>query len=177
MNNQQDIDKQKQNARPLTGYHVAAMIGSFFAVIITVNLTMAWFASSSWTGLVVKNSYVASQQFNQKIRSARAQKALGRRLSFEYSNGRLLFSLIDAQGQPVTTEKLIATIGRPVAEDNDVDVALPHIGEGRYQGKVDLPKGIWGFQLNSQNQQKYHIEGRFYVDQAGQGVMERQSSK
>lgn len=47
-----------------TGYHMIACVVSFFAVIIFANVTMAWFASSSWTGLVVKNSYVASQQFN-----------------------------------------------------------------------------------------------------------------
>ena len=179
MNNQQDSAKQPQNAvqRPLTGYHVAAMMVSFFAVIIAVNLTLAWFANSSWTGLVVKNSYVASQQFNEKIETARAQKALGRKLTFEYSNSLLSFSLKDAQGQPITNEKLIATVGRPVSETDDVKVSLSYIGQGRYQAKIDLPKGAWGFALDSQNQQKYHIEGRFNVNKDGRGVMEKEDSR
>ena len=179
MSNQQDFAKQSQSAtvRPLTGYHVAAMVISFFAVIIAVNLTMAWFATSSWTGLVVKSSYVASQQFNEKIETARVQKALGRKLTFEYSEALLSFSLTDAQGQPITDEKLIATLGRPVSEGEDVDVTLSHIGEGRYQAKIDLPKGAWGFELDSQNQQKYHIEGRFNVNNDGRGVMEKENSR
>ena len=35
--------------RPFTGRHMAIIIISFFAVIIAVNLTMAYFARSSWT--------------------------------------------------------------------------------------------------------------------------------
>ncbi|HLA02420.1 MAG TPA: FixH family protein, partial [Aestuariivirga sp.] len=45
--------------RTFTGWHMAAITISFFAVIIAVNLTLAVFASSSWSGLVVANSYVA----------------------------------------------------------------------------------------------------------------------
>ena len=63
--------------RPFTGRHMAIIIISFFAVIIAVNLTMAYFARSSWTGLVVKNSYVASQSFNRDAEIARQQQALG----------------------------------------------------------------------------------------------------
>ena len=39
---------------------------AFFGVIIAVNVVMATLASTSWTGLVVENSYVASQEFNRK---------------------------------------------------------------------------------------------------------------
>ena len=44
-----------------TGFHMLACMIVFFGVIVAVNLTMATLASQSWTGLVVKNSYVASQ--------------------------------------------------------------------------------------------------------------------
>ncbi|QND69666.1 hypothetical protein HB777_39635 (plasmid) [Mesorhizobium loti] len=37
-----------------------ALILAFFTTIIIVNLTMAVFASRSWTGFVVKDSYAAS---------------------------------------------------------------------------------------------------------------------
>ena len=39
-----------------TGYHMLAIMVAFFGVVIAVNLTMATFASRSWTGLVVENS-------------------------------------------------------------------------------------------------------------------------
>ncbi|TIU14500.1 MAG: cytochrome oxidase, partial [Mesorhizobium sp.] len=63
--------------REFTGRHMLATILAFFGVVIAVNLTMATFASTSWTGLVVENTYVASQQFNRKAEEGRAQAALG----------------------------------------------------------------------------------------------------
>ena len=47
--------------REFTGWHMAITMIAFFGVIISVNLTMAILASSTWTGLIVKNGYVASQ--------------------------------------------------------------------------------------------------------------------
>ena len=60
-----------------TGRHMLAAMLAFFGVIIAVNITMAVFAQTSWTGFVVRNSYVASQEFNGKVAAARAQAALG----------------------------------------------------------------------------------------------------
>ncbi|ESY87148.1 FixH family protein, partial [Mesorhizobium sp. LNHC229A00] len=63
--------------REFTGRHMLAIIPAFFGVVIAVNLTMATLANTSWTGLVVENTYVASQQFNRKAEEGRAQAALG----------------------------------------------------------------------------------------------------
>ncbi|ESZ68246.1 hypothetical protein X726_32300 [Mesorhizobium sp. L103C105A0] len=63
--------------REFTGRHMLATVLAFFGVVIAVNLTMATLANTSWTGLVVENTYVASQQFNKKAEEGRAQAALG----------------------------------------------------------------------------------------------------
>jgi nitrogen fixation protein FixH len=60
-----------------TGKHMLATMVAFFGVIITVNLIMARFAVTTWSGLVVPNTYVASQQFNAKAAEARAIDAIG----------------------------------------------------------------------------------------------------
>ncbi|MGO4840209.1 FixH family protein, partial [Rhizobiaceae sp. 2RAB30] len=60
-----------------TGRHMLAIMVAFFGTIIAVNVTMATLAGRSWTGFVVKNSYVASQEFNRKAEQGRAQAALG----------------------------------------------------------------------------------------------------
>ena len=44
-----------------TGYHMLGVLVLYFGTIITVNLVMARFAITTWTGLVVENTYVASQ--------------------------------------------------------------------------------------------------------------------
>jgi nitrogen fixation protein FixH len=64
------------------------MLG-FFGLIIGVNLTMAYLAVGSWPGLVVKNSYVASQQFNATLRDAAHQADLGWTGTLEYRDGAL----------------------------------------------------------------------------------------
>ena len=50
-----------------TGWHMLGVIGLFFGTIISVNFYMAYQAVHSWSGLVVENTYVASQQFNAKV--------------------------------------------------------------------------------------------------------------
>ncbi|MCF6320609.1 MAG: FixH family protein [Rhizobiaceae bacterium] len=160
-----------ENPRKLTGYHVLAMVLAFFAVIITANFSLAWFATKSWTGLVVKNSYVESQQYNDKIAAAARQKARGWQMKFAYSNNILEISMSDRDKQPVIIDKLQATIGRPVSENQDVDVILLHKGSGRYETNVELSAGLWGFKLNSDGEEQYYIEGRFVVDENGIGKM------
>ena len=63
--------------REFTGRHMLASILAFFGVIIAVNLTMAYFANSTWSGLVVANGYMASQSFDDDLAKARAQDAMG----------------------------------------------------------------------------------------------------
>ena len=65
----------------ITGKHVLAITVSAFAVIIGVNVVMAWKAISTFPGLEVKNSYVASQTFDA---DRAAQQALGWTLVPEY---------------------------------------------------------------------------------------------
>ncbi len=56
--------------RPLTGWHVLAMFVAGFGIIIGVNLTLAFKAVSTFPGLEVPNSYVASQRLASELRHA-----------------------------------------------------------------------------------------------------------
>ena len=87
--------------KPLTGWHVLAMLVAFFGVIIGVNLTMAWFANSTWSGLVVANGYVASQSFDKDLAKARAQEALGWKVEFTASENRIRLTFEDKAGQKI----------------------------------------------------------------------------
>ena len=65
----------------LTGKHVLVITVSAFAVIIAVNLLLAYKAVSTFPGLEVQNSYVASQVFDT---DKAAQLALGWTLTPSY---------------------------------------------------------------------------------------------
>ncbi|MFN7052645.1 MAG: FixH family protein, partial [Gemmobacter sp.] len=58
----------------ITGRQVFAFTAGAFGIIIAVNVLMAYKAVSTFPGLEVKNSYVASQNFDTE---RRAQEALG----------------------------------------------------------------------------------------------------
>ena len=67
----------KTSAQGFTGLHMLLSTSAFFCVVIAVNVTMAVYASSSWSGLVVENTYVASQEFNRKAAAMKAMATSG----------------------------------------------------------------------------------------------------
>ena len=60
-------DNDQVTKKELTGRKVFAIMATGFSVIIGVNITMAYSAISTFPGLVVKNSYVASQNFDREL--------------------------------------------------------------------------------------------------------------
>lgn len=60
-----------------SGPHMAAILLSFFGIVVAVNFTMAMFATRTFGGVVVDNSYVASQKYNGWLAAARRQDQLG----------------------------------------------------------------------------------------------------
>ncbi len=133
------------NERPseFTGRHMLSIILAFFGVIITVNLTMATFATTSWSGFVVKNSYVASQQFNEKAERGRAQAALGWTGTLSIEGATLRYSLADAEGRPVPLEAVDVNFRRPVSDTEDRSFALAPGAEGWEAAAPDLHEGVW----------------------------------
>ncbi len=130
-----------------TGKHMLVIMIAFFAVIVAVNLTMAMLASRSWTGLVVKNSYVESQKFNTKLAQSRQQSKLGWRGKLMSTAGGVSAALTDGDGNAVSLEELAIVFGRPVSEVQDVKVLLERSFGGSYFGRVELPAGYWNAEL------------------------------
>ena len=126
-----------------TGWHMALVMGLFFGTIITVNMTLAYYANTSWTGLVVKNSYVASQQFDTETARLKKQQKLGWTISSGYSAGTISLGIADKAGKPVDIAELSAKIGRPVTESDDRQLPLTRAHDGSYLAQTELAKGIW----------------------------------
>jgi nitrogen fixation protein FixH len=115
-----DMPKQRE----FTGRHMLVVIVSFFAVVIGVNVTMATLAQKSWTGLVVENTYVASQQFNEEARKGRAQAALGWKGTLVIASGEIGYSLVDSNGKPVSLHGVRMLFRHPAYEAEDQSVTL-----------------------------------------------------
>jgi nitrogen fixation protein FixH len=124
----------KSRTRPkgeFTGRHMLFIMLAFFGTIIAVNLTMATLANRSWTGLVVKNTYVASQQFNEKAALAREQQALGWRGELTIADGTVSYRLTDRSGDPVPVEAVRMILRRPVSEQGDLTLELARAAHTR----------------------------------------------
>jgi nitrogen fixation protein FixH len=135
--------KQIINPDKFTGYHMIAVITLFFGTIIAVNLTLAFYASSSWTGLVVKNTYIASQIFEDKKLEREKQRSLGWHSDVLYQDGMLRLVISDGDGKGINAANVMAKIGRVTHENDDQLLTLLPNPTGGYFVKTELYSGVW----------------------------------
>lgn len=134
---------------PFTGWHMLAVIVAFFGTVITVNMVMAFFATGTFPGLVVANSYVASQNYNELLEKARAQDAAGWQHGLETQDGIVRFTLADRSGEPVTGLDVSARIGRPSSLQYDREFPFVARDVGAYETEEALPPGMWEVDLEA----------------------------
>ena len=103
--------------KEITGRHVVLGFVGAFGVIIAVNIALAVNAVRTFPGLEVKNSYVASQEFDVQ---REAQEALGWDVAARVEDGELILTFADATGpvQPVI-EKAIFGHATSVRDDQN----------------------------------------------------------
>jgi len=127
---------------PLTGWHVLVFFCLFFGTIVAVNMTLAFFATGTFPGLVVKNSYVASQNYNAMLEKARAQSEIGFKAQLVEKPGGLQFHLADRSGVPQRGLSVTAHAGRPASNREDRALVFTQSGDF-YRADAALPAGRW----------------------------------
>lgn len=132
-----------------TGRHMLFSMLAFFGVIIAVNLVMAVFASTSWTGLVVKNSYVASQEFNGRIAANKAQAGRGWTADVKLDGPRLRYRLTDRQGEVVTPTHVSMTVSRPTHEGADRQMTMQPTEAGWFLSPALPAPGVWNLEMTA----------------------------
>lgn len=141
---------RRRSTGEFTGRHMLIITLTFFGVIIAVNMTMATLARSSWTGLVVQNSYVASQQFNRKAEEGRAQAALHWQGKLTVADGMIRYLLRDADGKLVLPTSVKVAFRHPAsdAEDRMVEL-LPEPG-GAFSARQAVRDGAWIVEVHAE---------------------------
>jgi nitrogen fixation protein FixH len=126
---------------------MALILVAGFGVVVAVNLTMARLAVSTFGGVVVDNSYVASQNFNRWLDQAERSRALG--WSPEVSrndDGRVVVGFVEAQTAPRT---LIAVARHPLGQMPDVQLQFDRDADGRFVSATSLPSGRWVLRMEA----------------------------
>ncbi len=128
--------------REFKGWHMLVLTVSAFAVIIAVNVVMAWQAIATFPGLEVDSSYLASQDFDA---DKAAQLALGWTLkpSYDQETGIVRLDFVGPDGKPVTLRDLSVLIGRPTEARDDRSPSFVQGADGAYQAREDLRPGKW----------------------------------
>jgi nitrogen fixation protein FixH len=138
-------DKEKGTGKELTGRKVFFMFAGAFAVIISVNVFMAYSAVGTFPGLVVKNSYVASQSFDDE---RAAQEALGWDVTAQIENSSLKLDILGPNGQAAPVQNLNATLGRATQRQDDQDLTFTQGLDGVHVASVgELAPGKWELRL------------------------------
>lgn len=147
--------------RAFTGWHMTAILLAFFGVVVSVNMTMATFATRTFGGKVVENSYVASQHFNAWLAEARAQDALGWSHAVALGEGRRVTLTMTAGGKPLDGVVAVGFARHPVGRAADVPLRFVSAGAGRFESDAPLPAGRWYLHLTAT---RAGAEARFIED-------------
>jgi len=132
--------------KPFTGKHMAIACVAFFGVVIAVNVLMANLAVSTFGGVVVENSYVASQQFNGWLDQARADKALGwKAVIVRGGGGEVRVDLRDKAGATISGARVTAVAEHPLGHRVDQRLAFTQREPGIYT--APLIAGRWRIKL------------------------------
>jgi len=138
------------------GWWYPLVIVGAFAVIIPVNLTMAYFATSTFTGLETKDAYLKGIAYNQNLAMAKAQKELGWKVETSLAavpdqpgpTAKIVVRYTDRDGKPVEGLDVNALVIRPTTAGHDHQIHLDPMGQGSYGGVYPLPlKGQWSFDI------------------------------
>ena len=133
--------------RRFTGWHMTGILVAFFAVVIAVNMLMATLAVRSFGGVVVDNSYVASQNYNEWLAASRAQDKLGWTITAKRAaDGKVALTVKDkgTAGAGFTAE---AVAQHPLGRAPERKLAFVPLGNGEWQSTQALPATRWTLRL------------------------------
>ena len=136
------IEETTDGGKPLTGRKVFAIFAGAFAVIIGVNVFMAWSAIGTFPGLEVKNSYVASQTFDA---DRAAQETLGWDVTAALEgNDTVTLTIIGPNGRPARVEAIEGMIGRSTERQDDQTLTFTRNDRGVHVAEImPLDVGKW----------------------------------
>lgn len=150
--------------RELKGWHVLAMVLTFFGVTIGVNVLLTTYALSTFSGEDIAKPYQRGLAYNAVLASRRAQAVLKWSASIDVardgSSGAVVaVTIAGVDGVPRSGLNVEATLRRPTDARFDRTVALEADGHGAYRAIVkDVAVGQWDIVARAHDAQSVAFE-------------------
>ena len=127
-----------------TGKHMLAIFVTGFGIVAAVNFTMASLATSGFHGIVVQNSYVASQKFNGWLDKAERSRALG----WDATATRREDGRVELTTKAVPAGAIItAELRRPLGAREYASLRFEPLGDGSWHSLETVAPGRWTVRL------------------------------
>ena len=139
--------------RELTGRHVLMWLVGFFGIVLAVNVVFVYLALDSFTGVETEQPYLKGLAYNETLKEADAQQALGWEVSLSRDvlgprHWRIVATFVGADGHEVTGLDVRLGLRRPASDSYDVTLELLPDGTGRYvSDHVFSLEGQWDLRL------------------------------
>jgi len=141
-----------------------------FMLVLLVNLTMAYFANSTFSGLATENPYEKGLAYNKTLAAARHQEELGWQIDTKVEPGpdhgaAITVSYRSRDGKPLTDLTVTAELVRPTAKGQDRQIVLASIAPGTYATQQQLPlSGVWDLAIAAKGAEgSYQLSRRILV--------------
>lgn len=139
----------------LTGWHVLAMFGALFGVMLAVNILFIVLAIKTFSG-ETDHAYINGLKFNETLAANARQAELGWKMALGLQRptggGAVLEArLSDRTGQPLAGAVLTGSIGRATDSREDRNLIFVETAPGIHRAAIDqLRPGRWRFVASAQ---------------------------
>ena len=139
------------------GRDMAKILVIGFGVVVGVNLLMATLAARNFSGVVVENSYVASQKFNGWLEESRKSDDLGwaAKPSRDGAGHLSLATTGVPKGALVT-----AQLRRPLGAREEISLSFAETSDSTFHSAEVLPSGRWIARVS------IRADGQNWIDEA-----------
>lgn len=134
--------------KPITGWHMLAGFVAFFGVIIAVNFYMASLALSTFGGVVVENSYVAGQHYNEWLDKAEAQAKLGWTETVTLDADRHVLVKLTKDDAPLSGIAATGEASHPLGRKPAIALTFHTFETGVVRSEEAIPAGRWQVNLS-----------------------------
>lgn len=121
---------------------------AFFGVIIAVNFYMASLALNTFGGVVVENSYVAGQHYNEWLDKAEAQAKLGWNETISLDADRHVLVQLAKNSSPLSGIAATGEASHPLGRAPSVALDFVTFDTGIVRSQQAVPAGRWQVTLS-----------------------------